>query len=115
VASRNHYALAEAAIYDVVYREKTITFAQLGAAARLPAHSKWSLILNPMSQTETAKNEGHDPTLAVVRSDTDLSPYFSDVPGGEAPGTHQLSPERVEEYLRRREAMFAYFKNKLRS
>jgi hypothetical protein len=112
MTSLDHYALAKAAIYAAVYRGETITFAQLGRAAGLPARSKWSLILHPMSEAETLKNEGHDPTLAVVYSNTDLSPYFSDVPDGEAAGTRRLSPDRLEEYLKRREAMFAYFKKK---
>jgi hypothetical protein len=102
--------LAKAAIYDAVLRGETITFRRLGEATKLSAHSKWSLVLNPISATETAKNEGHDPTLAVVRSATDQSPYFSDVPTGEVP-----APDRVEAYLERREAMFAYFKDKHRS
>jgi hypothetical protein len=100
--------LAKAAIYDAVLRGET-TFARLGAATKLSTHSKWSLILNPISETETAKNEGHDPTLAVVRSETGLSPYFSDVPTGEV-----AAPDRVEACLQRREAMFAYFKDKHR-
>jgi hypothetical protein len=112
MASLDYRALAKAAIYDAVLRGETISVARLSAATSLSAHSKWSFVLNPISETETAKNEGHDPTLAVVRSDTDLRPYFSDVPASEPAGTHSLSADRVEEYLRRREAMFAYFKNK---
>jgi hypothetical protein len=82
----------------------------LSAATKLSAHSKWSFVLRPIRETETAKNEGHDPTLAVVRSVTDLSPYFIDDPAGDVP-----APDRVEAYLQRREAMFAYFKDKHRS
>jgi hypothetical protein len=112
---RNYYGTTRAAIFKSVIRWEKITFEQLGDAVGLPANTEWSAILDPMSRME-AKLHGHDPTWAVVYGGSSkmagLSPYFSDVPGGEAPRTHRLDPwdqQRVAEYERRLREMFAYF------
>ncbi len=107
-----HFWPAREIILDSCARRQKITLGDLAKRLGLPlARQEWAGLLDLIAKSETAKT-GYDITKAVIRKDTGLSWYFSDLRNGAPPGSTPLdrnNPAQVAAWDRELEAMFDFY------
>jgi hypothetical protein len=107
-----HFWPAREIILDSCARRQKITLGDLANRLGLPLpRQEWAGLLDLIAKSETAKT-GFDITKAVIRKDTGVSWYFSDLRSGALPGSTPLNrndPKQVAAWERELEAMFDFY------
>ena len=82
-------------IRDAAWLRKTIKFNEVeGIFGKKIPRDRWMRILDPMASIE-ARKTGHDLTKVIVYASgpaKGLPRYFSNIAGGDAPGSKLLNP-----------------------
>jgi hypothetical protein len=104
-----HYTKCKKILCERAKQKQKITFEELAEALGVHHHFyRWRRLLDPISRATSP----HDLSWLVVYKDTQLSPYFSDVAGGEAPRTTVLNPKDPDQradYERKLQEVFEHY------